>query len=794
MERKICLLVAVLLMVTLVIVPGLVAQEEKKDKEKEDDSALRGKITELARTALVRVQFEFQKDKEEGKPDDYKITHFISDKTTMDVSGILMNDSSVLIIDQGFERKFIKKVTVIDADKNEYEAELKSFLLNYHGAFLQIKGDKKPKGGIAFADAGELNPTRKFYTAALFKENENWFVLTVPFRPTAILPYESNSNLQPWSSMEEGGWYSHSGFCPLMFDDKAQPIGSPLEGKMELKGDIYGWRGTDLMKSPSITVDAFEKKIEETKKLYANYILEVKLTFRQPEKEKSGRGYSRGYSSYRSYGDDEDENDLDIVEKKLYGIAIDKTKILIPRELPKDLINRIENIEVTVNENKFKAKFLGVYEDFTGMLLELEDGKAIAKPLDIYKAATPQLNRAVITCHVKEKFSKRYEKIHYTRLDGVAKGYKNKLQYLLDEEKPVGTFFIGFDGVPLGVIMSEKRELADRMSGNGYGGYYGGGYGRGASGTKLYVFNEIKKYFDSPTACFDKKLIPLSDREMKRIIWLGVEFQSISKDLAEQLGCQKITREGKLGLLVTYIHEDSPAAKAGLQNNDILLKIQEEGKDDPIELMFAGDDYSSMYSRFSEMNDFTYFERSGMSPWPPANNYLNQILTQIGEDKKITLTFWRGDKEQTIDFTLEKAPYDYESADKYKDENTGLTVRELTYEVRYAWRLPKDFKGLIISKIEEGSKAAIGGVRPFELITKIDDQPMDSIEKFKKLMTLLAKDETKEKARFTLERMGKSRFADVELRKTAGGEEKKPKASPDEEELPEQPEPPDAPK
>jgi hypothetical protein len=788
MERKICLLVAVLLMVAMVIAPGLMAQEEKKDKEKEDDSALRGKIAELTRTALVRVQFEFQKDKEEGKPDDYKMTRFISDKTTMDVSGILMNDSSVLIIDQGFERKFIKKITVVDADKNEYEAESKSFLLNYHGAFLRIKGDKKPKGGITFADAGELNPARKLYVAALFKADENWYVSTMPFRPMAIQPYESNSNLQPWTGMDEGGWYSHSGFCPLMFDEKAQPIGSSLEGRMELKGALYGWRGTDIVKSPSIAVGEFEKKIEETKKLYANYILEVKFTFRQPEKEKSGRGYSRGYSSYRNYdSDDEDGNDLDIVEKKVYGIAIDKTKILIPRELPKDLINRIENIEVTVNETKFKAKFLGVYEDFTGMLVELEDAQAIAKPLDIYKAEKPLLNRALITFSVKEKFSKRYEKVHYTRLNGIVRGYKNKLQYLIDDEKPVGTFFIGFDGVPIGVIMSEKRELADRMSGNGggYSNYYSGGYGRGASGTKLYIFSEIKKYFDDPKPCFDKKLVPLSDREMKRIVWLGVEFQSLSKDLAEQLGCQKITREGELGLLLTYIHEDSPAAKAGLQNNDILLKIQEEGKDDPIELMYARDDYSDMYSHFSEIDDFSYFERSGMSPWPPANNYLNQILTQIGEDKKITLTFCRGDKEETREFILGKAPYDYESAEKYKDENTGLTVRELTYEVRYAWRLPKDFKGLIISKIEEGSKAAIGGVRSFELITKIDDQPMDSIEKFKKLMNLLAKDETKEKARFTLERMGKSRFADVELRKT-GGEDEKPKPPPEEEPMDEE--------
>ena len=160
------------------------------------------------------------------------------------------------------------------------------------------------------------------------------------------------------------------------------------------------------------------------------------------------------------------------------------------------------------------------------------------------------------------------------------------------------------------------------------------------------------------------------------------------------------------------------------------------------------------------------FESSGIRPWPGANNYLNQILTQIGEGKKITLTYWRDGKELIYDFTLANAPYDFESTEKFKDETTGLTIREVTYEVRYAWRLDNDFKGVIVSKVEEGSKSAIGGIRTYDLITKIDDQAIGSISDFKKVMeTLTKKEAAKEKARFTVEKMGKSRFADVELKK-----------------------------
>lgn len=760
MMRKIWLTITVLVMVAMMIMPGLIAQEETGEKDKEDDSALRAQIAELARSSLVKVYFEFQRDPEEGRPEDYRMNRHVSDKTTLDSSGILLADSSVLIFDQAFEKKFIKSIKVVDVDNNEFEAELKSFMLDYHGAFLNIKGDKKPKGGLTFVDTGEVTPARKFYSALLFKENENWFISTEPFNLSPIVPYQTDSGLKTWSGVE-AGWYSRSGFCPIIFNDEGQPIGCPLEGRVELEGKAYGWRGTDLMASQVIGAEELDKKIEETKKFYANYILEVKFTFRQPEKEKSD-SYSR-YSRH-SYSDD-DDNNTDIVEKKVYGMAVDKTKILIPRELHKELIHRIEDIEVTIGENKYKAKFLGVYEDFSAILIELEDANAITKPFNIYQAGKPQLNRAVMTFEAREKFGKRYEKVHYTRFTGITKGYKNKLHYVCDGEISNSAFLINFDGIPLGVVMTEKRDLADRISESG-GGYYSrysyGGYSSGGGNGKPYFFSEMKKYFTETAVCFDKRLVPLSDREMKRIIWLGVEFQSLSKELAEQLGCQKVTREGELGLLITHIHEDSPAAKANLQSNDILLKIQEEGKDDPIEFIFEGDEYSRM------------------TPWPSANNYLNQILTQIGEGKKITLAYWRDDKEMTEEFVLEKAPYDYQSAEKYKDENIGLTVRELTYEVRYAWRLPKEFKAVIVSKVEEGSKSAIGGIRSLELLTKIDDVPIDSIEKFKKLMDAFSKDETKEKVRFTLEVMGKSRFVDVELKK-GGSDEEEPPAPPEEE-------------
>lgn len=785
MKRGIGVIGIIVLLLAATAGLALAADEEK------EMAAVKEKVSQVAQAALVRIHFEFQKDPEEGLPEDHSISSQISNKTTWDTSGIMVQpEGTVLIIDSMLERKFVKKITVVDSTGAEYEAELKSFLLNYPAAFLSIKGAKKPKGSVTFAEAGELNTSSKLYSAVLFKDNENWYMHVMPTGLSTNTPFEAAPATKPWfqivpkgagggSLIEtilslaytfgEGGKsaLSHQS-CALLFNDKGQPIGCPLEGRIEIGGDRYGWRGTDLMKSPSIACADFDKKIENTQKEYADYILETKFLFRQPEKDKAGSGsYSRYNFSFRGRGRDDEDEGLDITEKKLYGLAVSQTKILVPKELPKELINRIENIEVTINDKKYQASYLGTYEEFSGMLLELADSKAITKPMDVYKATKPELGRALLTMRVKDKFNKRYEKTHYDRFVGINKGYKNRTHYDTARSSENGTFFISFAGEPVGVLMAEKKELADKLSGDrGYGdiSYVIGGLGGGAL---PYFFKDIKKYLTEPTSYFDKKLMPLSDREMKRIIWLGVEFQTLTKELAEQLNCQKITREGQLGLLVSHIHENSPAAKAGIKNTDILLKIKEEGKEE-IELSGKGSyDYREIYSRYSggDDDDFSGYTGSGMTPWPTASNYLNQILTQIGEDKKITLTYLRDGKEITQDFTLEKAPYDFESAEKYKDEITGLTIRELTYEVRHAWRLANDYKAIIVSKVEEGSKAAIGGIRTYELITKIDDQLVGSIADFKKIIETLTKDKAKEKARFTIERMGKSRFVDVELKK-----------------------------
>ena len=57
----------------------------------------------------------------------------------------------------------------------------------------------------------------------------------------------------------------------------------------------------------------------------------------------------------------------------------------------------------------------------------------------------------------------------------------------------------------------------------------------------------------------------------KEVGWLGIGTEEASETVATQLGL----RPGE-GLVITYVAPDSPAAKAGLQKNDVLVKLDKQ--------------------------------------------------------------------------------------------------------------------------------------------------------------------------------------------------------------------------
>jgi len=108
--------------------------------------------------------------------------------------------------------------------------------------------------------------------------------------------------------------------------------------------------------------------------------------------------------------------------------------------------------------------------------------------------------------------------------------------------------------------------------------------------------------------------------------WLGIAIEEASEALASQLDLG-----AGVGLVVTYVNPDSPAGKAGLQKNDVLVEFEGQSLVHPMQL--------------------------------------RKLVQVRKEEDKVELTFYRAGKKQTASATLAKAPPRFGA---FEDERRGM--------------------------------------------------------------------------------------------------------------------------
>ncbi len=175
--------------------------------------------------------------------------------------------------------------------------------------------------------------------------------------------------------------------------------------------------------------------------------------------------------------------------------------------------------------------------------------------------------------------------------------------------------------------------------------------------------------------------------------WLGISgTQPLDKETARFMG---LTNQG--AIIVSEVLEDSPAARAGLQDRDLLVAIK--GKRLP---RLKPDGVVQVY-----------FERE-------------VLMARIGEP--LPMTILRGDEEIDLELVPEKSPVLMKAKLKYFDE-IGLTLRE--YILGDALQRREDhqqLRGVIANFIRPNSPAAAGNVQPGDWIQEIGGQPVGTYE------------------------------------------------------------------
>ena len=258
--------------------------------------------------------------------------------------------------------------------------------------------------------------------------------------------------------------------------------------------------------------------------------------------------------------------------------------------------------------------------------------------------------------------------------------------------------------------------------------------------------------------------VPLSEQEEHRLAWLGTELQPLNRELARENKVSELTHDGATGALVSYVYPGSPAAGAGVEPGWILLRLLIEDQPRPLEIQ--ADETSTIVFPWQQLDRIPeeLFDRAP-TPWPLAENHLSRTLTDLGFGKKFKAEFFHDGKVITKDFVVTQSPTHYDSAPRYKSAALGITVRDLTYEVRLYFQKKDTDPGVIVSKVEPGSKGSVAGLKRYEVITHINDVEVKNVKDFEKQLG-----DAGDELRLTVKRMTQGRVVKIKMSGAAGEE------------------------
>ena len=171
--------------------------------------------------------------------------------------------------------------------------------------------------------------------------------------------------------------------------------------------------------------------------------------------------------------------------------------------------------------------------------------------------------------------------------------------------------------------------------------------------------------------------------------WLGVIIQNVDENLAKSFGLVRAE-----GILVSEVQADSPAAKAGVRQGDVIVRL------DGATLKDVAD--------------------------------LRNRVALLAPNSTARLEVIRGGKQESIEVNIGERPDDLGQAgtqlqkDMPSFEQFGLTLQELTPELadRLGYR---NREGVVVAEVEPGSPASSAGLRPGMLIEEVNKQAVRTI-------------------------------------------------------------------
>ncbi len=181
--------------------------------------------------------------------------------------------------------------------------------------------------------------------------------------------------------------------------------------------------------------------------------------------------------------------------------------------------------------------------------------------------------------------------------------------------------------------------------------------------------------------------------------WLGVQVQNVTEEIATSLGLPE-----PKGALVAKVTPESPAAAAGIEPSDVILK-------------FDGQAIDNMRS-------------------------LPRAVASTAIGKSVAVELLRKGKPVDLNVTIGRLPEEEDAEDAVKSEDTpapesepehedllGLSIAPLTDELRERYGIGQSIEGVVITEVKPNSPAAQKDVKPGDVIVEVTQekvkQPQD---------------------------------------------------------------------
>src|SRR5438552_7646483 len=189
-----------------------------------------------------------------------------------------------------------------------------------------------------------------------------------------------------------------------------------------------------------------------------------------------------------------------------------------------------------------------------------------------------------------------------------------------------------------------------------------------------------------------KEILPQL-RQRGKVIrgWLGVQIQPLSDDMA-----RTYRMKDNKGALISDVTSDSPAEKAGLKADDVVVGVDGKGIED--------------------------------------NSDLSRYIASKSPGTTVHLRVLRGGAEQTIAVALGTFPEETGDADEGAGRRgqLGMTLRNLTPDMADRLELPRTNKGVVVTAVEAGEAAEEACLARGDVIVRVNGSAIASVAAFER--------------------------------------------------------------